>query len=124
MSALSKAKEALEAQKKAAALRMRRVGEKLDQISGTPIARVGGAAVGGAVAGAADAYNVLNIEIGQDREIKGGLLLGAALCWIGPKNAAVQAAGAGMVGYGAGCFVRDEIDRMMLEGDEPAVEAK
>jgi hypothetical protein len=125
MSALTKAREKLEETKKAASARLRKAGEKLDQISGTPLARVGGAAAGGALAGALDAYDVLSVEVGEGREIKAGLFAGAAIAWMGPKNAAIQAAGAGMIGYAAGCFARDEIDRMLLEGDSaPTLDAK
>lgn len=117
MKALDKVKAQLEDSKKAASKRISAANEKLQAVSGTPIARVASAAAGGAAAGALDGWNMGNVEFGG-REVKGGgLFLGAALTFAGPKNAAVQAAAAGMIGYAAGAFVRDEIDRMLLEGD-------
>lgn len=115
--ALDKAKEQIATLRKGAAQRARKLGEKLEEVSGTPVVRVASAAAGGGLAGALDAYDVLNIQLGEKAEVKGGLIVGAGLAFFGPKNAAVQAAAAGMVGYGAGCFARDQIDAMLLEGD-------
>ena len=128
--ALDKAKEQIASLRKGAAARTRKLGEKLEEVSGTPVVRVASAAAGGAAAGALDAYDIFNIQLGEKAEIKGGLVAGTALAFFGGKNAAMQSAAAGMIGYGSGCLVRDQIDAMLLEGDDdgaddvPAMDSK